>query len=72
MNTKLRAALEVTAFIIAGVALQVAVVKIGEQFTTDQIVGGIGVVAMLFCVYQLYQIRVGQLEADKVIKSLDK
>lgn len=72
MNIKLRAGLEVGAFILGAVALQVAIIKIGEQFTADQIVTGIGLTAMTFCVYQLYRIRVGQLETDPVIRTLDK
>ena len=72
MNIKLRAGLEVGAFILGADALQVAIIKIGEQFTADQIVTGIGLTAMTFCVYQLYRIRVGQLETDTVIRTLDK
>ena len=62
MNIRLRAAFEVVAFITGAVALQVLFNLLLEQFTISEIVTAVGVGAMVFCIYQLYQIRVGQLE----------
>jgi len=63
MNIRLRAAFEVVAFITGAAALQVLFNMLLEQFTMAEIVTAVGVAALAFCIYQLYLIRVGQLEA---------
>jgi len=63
MNIRLRAAFEVVAFITGAVALQFLFTVLLEQFTMAEVVTAVGIAAMVFCIYQLYQIRVGQLES---------
>ena len=48
--------------ILAVLATVAGIIKLGMSAT--DIVGGLSLVAMLYCVYQLYLIRVGQLEAQ--------
>jgi hypothetical protein len=68
MNTKLRAGLEVGAFVLAAVIIQLGLIELGELFTPDQIVETLGLGFMVFCIYQLYKIRLTQLET---VKKLD-
>ena len=68
MNTKLRAALEVGAFVLAAVIIQLGLIELGKLFTLDQIVETLGLGFMVLGIYQLYIIRLTQLET---LKKLD-
>jgi FtsH-binding integral membrane protein len=61
-NVKIRAAIEILAFVAFAVSLQYVIAVLATVFTISEIVTAAGVAAMIFCIYQLYQIRVGQLE----------
>lgn len=53
---------KVAVSVLAVLAAIAGIIKLGMSAT--DIVGGLSLVAMLYCVYQLYLIRVGQLEAQ--------
>ena len=60
---------------VAGVGLAVilaigAIIRLGME--TSDLVGALGVVAMGYCVYQLYLVRVGQLESEDRLNNMER
>jgi hypothetical protein len=48
--------------IFAGIAIFNGIIMLG--MSAANVVGGISLALMIYCIYQLYLIRVGQLEAE--------
>jgi len=48
--------------VIAGIAIFSGIIMLGVS--VGDLVGGISLALMIYCIYQLYLIRVGQLEAE--------
>jgi hypothetical protein len=48
--------------LVAGIAVFNGIIMLGMSATN--VVGGISFAVMIYCIYQLYLIRVGQLEAE--------
>lgn len=62
MNLKVKAALQVTSMLAGACGAAVLVDNLIKNFSPETIVGGLGCGVMVFIVYQLYQIRLSQLE----------
>ena len=55
--------------IVAIIALFNTIVFLG--MTAGDLVGAVSLVAMGYCIYQLYQVRVGQLESEDQRKEME-
>ena len=53
---------KIAGIVLAGIVLSVVTIQAGMN--ASDFVGALSVLAMGYCIYQLYQIRVGQLESE--------
>ena len=56
--------------VVAGIAAVNAVIMLG--MSAGDVAGAISLVAMGYCIYQLYLIRVGQLESQDRLNDIEK
>jgi hypothetical protein len=61
---------KVAGVILAGILLASATVYVGMN--ASDLVGALSILAMCYCVYQLYLIRVSQLESDDQRAEIEK
>lgn len=62
MNLKVKAALQVASMLLGACGAAVLVDYLIKNFNAETIVGGLGCGIFAFIIYQLYQIRLSQLE----------
>ena len=60
---------KVAGVVLAGIATVAFIIQLGMSAT--DLVGGLSLVAMIYCVYQLYLVRVGQLESEDKRKEME-
>ena len=61
---------KVAVVIVALIALFNTIIFLG--MTASDLVGAVSLVAMFYCIYQLYQIRVGQLESEDKLTEMER
>ena len=65
------ALLEITGMTLLSVAIGFAISVIAQYFTATQMIFGLGMIAMSYCFYIIYQLRVDQLQTrDDGLKNL--
>jgi hypothetical protein len=62
--------LKVTIGIVAVIALFNTIIFLG--MSAGDLVGAVSLVAMGYCIYQLYLVRVGQLESEDRLNEMEK
>ena len=60
---------KVAGVVLAGIATVAFIIQLGMSAT--DLVGGLSLAAMIYCVYQLYLVRVGQLESEDKRKEME-
>jgi hypothetical protein len=60
---------KVAGIVLAGIAAVAFIIQLGMSAT--DLVGGLSLVAMGYCIYQLYLVRVGQLESEDQRKEME-
>ena len=53
---------KVATIILGAIAVIGAIIKLGVE--ANDLLGALGILAMGYCIYQLYLVRVGQLESE--------
>jgi hypothetical protein len=65
------ALLEITGMTLLSVAIGFAISVIAQYFTVAQVIIGLGMIAMGYCFYIIYKLRVDQLQTrDEILKNL--
>ena len=59
---------KVSTIVLGAIAVVGVIIKMGVE--ANDLVGAMGFVAMGYCVYQLYRVRVGQLESEDKYKEI--
>lgn len=72
MNKYQRTALlEILGMTCLSVAIGFSISVIGQYFTATQMIFGLGMIAMSYCFYIIYKLRVDQLQTrDEILKNL--
>jgi hypothetical protein len=65
MNLKLKAALQVGAFILGVNAAVITLQVLGSRFSPDEISTGLTWFFIAFCIYMIYQINLNRLETER-------
>lgn len=61
---------KVAVAVLAGIFIAGATIYAGMN--ANDLIGGLSVLAMCYCIYQLYLIRVGQLESQDRLNDMEK
>lgn len=72
MNIKLQAAIDIAKMVAIIIAIEAAIILAVNVFGIMNVLIFGGIVAGIFCFYQLYQIRVGQLEYREKLNEMTK
>jgi hypothetical protein len=72
MNKYQRTAIvEILGMILLSVAVGFTMSAIAQYFTVAQVIIGLGMIAMAYCFYIIYKLRVDQLQTrDEILKNL--
>ena len=61
---------KVSTIVLGAIAVVGVIIKMGME--ANDLVGGLGILAMGYCIYQLFQVRVGQLESEDKRAELER
>jgi preprotein translocase subunit SecY len=61
---------KVSTIVLGAIAVVGVIIKMGME--ANDLVGGLGILAMGYCIYQLFQVRVSQLESEDKRAELER
>jgi hypothetical protein len=61
---------KVSTIVLGAIAVVGVIIKMGME--ANDLIGAMGVLAMGYCIYQLFQVRVGQLESEDKRAELER